>query len=88
MSEISGAAGGASVGAARSRGQVVGMIGTRDTRGMRRGERDEEHGKEGGDELEVEASVRQNFQTRGANRGGVVDLELEIMVGVVGEEAE
>ena len=45
------------------------MIGTRDTRG--RGERDEEHGKEGGDELEVEASVRQNFQTRGQNRDGV-----------------
>ena len=31
--EISGASGGASVGAARSRGQVVEMIGTRDTRG-------------------------------------------------------
>ena len=67
--EISGTSGGASVGAARSRGQVVGMIGTRDTRG--RGERDEEHGKEGGDELEVEASVRQNFQTKGQNRDGV-----------------
>ena len=52
--EISGASGGASVGSARSRGQVVGMIGTRDTRGMRRGERDEEHGEEDGDYLELQ----------------------------------